>query len=271
MTTAREAAIACWTAVPCGLVEGEPGTRSYAEELLHTRGSYAPWMEQELGYADTRGLDVLDVGCGQGIDLVRFASAGARATGVDLTPRHVELARAHLEALGLPGTVVRGDATSLPFPDDSFDLVSSNGVLHHVPEIEAALREIRRVLRPGGAFRMTVYNRSSFHYWLGQVLWEGIRRGRLVRGQSMDAVLSQTVERGGADARPLVRVYSSRQVRRLLRGADLVDVTTRLRQFDVDDVPLLHPLRRVWPHALDAPLGRIGGWFVVADARKPDA
>src|SRR3954447_12079547 len=141
----KRAAIEQWTADPCGEVvaSGEPGTRAYFESLDRARRQYAPWMDEELGYAETHGLDVLDVGCGQGIDLVRFATAGARATGVDLTPRHVELARAHLAAMGLEGTAVSGDAERLSFPDASFDRVSSNGVLHHTPHIGAALTEIR--------------------------------------------------------------------------------------------------------------------------------
>src|SRR4051794_26352106 len=148
----KRANIEQWTADPCGevIAEGEPGTRSYFESLDAGREDYAPWMSDQLGYAGTRDLDVLDIGSGQGIDLVRYARAGAHVTGIDLTPRHCELARAHLQAMGLDGTVVNGDAERLPFQDASFDRVSSNGVLHHTPDMLAALREIRRVLRPGG-------------------------------------------------------------------------------------------------------------------------
>src|SRR5947207_3392306 len=94
-----------------------------------------------IGIQPAKGLDVLDVGCGQGIDLAGYAMAGGRPTGVDLTPRHVELARAHPAAMGLEGEVVVGDAEALPFVDESFDRVSSNGVLHHTPDMPAALRE----------------------------------------------------------------------------------------------------------------------------------
>ena len=147
---AKRAAVEQWTADPCGsnAAEGEPGSRSYFEDLLRARFEYGPWMPESLGYDETKGLRVLDVGCGQGIDVYRYALAGARATGIDLTPRHVELSRAHLEAMGLEAEIVQGDAEALPFPDASFDRVSSNGVLHHTPDMPAALREIRRVLAP---------------------------------------------------------------------------------------------------------------------------
>ena len=141
-TDYKKAAVECWSADPCGAVasEGELGTRAYFEKLLQARHDYAPWMEASLGYGETAGRDVLDVGCGQGIDLARYAMAGANAVGVDLTPRHVMLANAHLAALRLPGGAIVSDAEALPFADRSFDRASSNGVLHHTPGIAAALR-----------------------------------------------------------------------------------------------------------------------------------
>jgi ubiquinone/menaquinone biosynthesis C-methylase UbiE len=227
-------------------------------------------MPEALGYDATAGLDVLDVGCGQGIDLVRYARAGATVTGIDLTPRHVELARAQLAAQGLPGTVVLGDAEQLPFANDSFDRVSSNGVLHHTPDIEAALREIQRVLRPGGEARVILYNRASLHYWIHQVLYWGLMKGRLRSEGSMEGVLSY-VEHSSIGARPLVRVYSPRQARRLVREAGFDAVTTQVRHFHARDTgptlflePLFPPLRD--QRVLDR-IGRAAGWYVIARGR----
>jgi ubiquinone/menaquinone biosynthesis C-methylase UbiE len=271
----KQAAVEQWTADPCGSdrTDGEPGTRTYFERLLTMRAEYAPWMADSLGYESTTGLDVLDVGCGQGIDLANYALAGARATGVDLTPRHVELALAHLAALGLEGDAVQGDAESLPFGDASFDRASSNGVLHHTPDTPAALREIRRVLRPGGEARVIVYNRSSFHYWLNQVLIEGIGRGGLREEGSMEGVLSRGVEHSSVGARPLVRVYSPRQMRAELRAAGFDRVSTHVRHFLAEDTFVTGALEdRVKalrdPRVLDR-IGRIGGWYVVACGRRP--
>ena len=196
-TDYKQAAIEQWTADPCGAAEGEPGSAGYFERLLAARHEYAPWMVDELDYTGARDLDVLDVGCGQGIDVARYALSGARATGIDLTPRHVELTRAHLAALGLEAKVELGDAENLPFADGSFDRVSSNGVLHHTPDMPAALAEILRVLRPDGEARIIVYNKRSFHYWLMQVAWEGVVHRKLLRERSMAGVL-----RAGRDCRP---------------------------------------------------------------------
>jgi ubiquinone/menaquinone biosynthesis C-methylase UbiE len=268
---AKLSAIECWTADPCGSVEGAPGTYEYAERLVDARRAYAPWMADALGYARTAGLDVLDVGCGQGIDLVEYARAGARGTGLDLTPRHVELARAHLSALGLGGTVVEGDAESLPFLDASFDRVSSNGVLHHTPDIEAALREIYRVLRPGGEARIVLYNRCSAHYWLWQVAWQGLAKGGLRRESSMLGVLSASVERSSIGARPLVRVYSPAQVRASLRRAGFERAQTLTRHFWWGDIPYGSAAERIPPlrsQALQHRIGRVAGWYVIGIGSK---
>lgn len=265
---AKRAAIEQWTADPCGYdSDHEPGSRPHMQDLDRGLRSYAPWMEEILDYERTRGLRVLDVGCGQGIDMMRYATAGAQATGIDLTPRHVELARSHLAAMGLSATIVGGDAEAMPFADMSFDRVSSNGVLHHTPDMPAALREIRRVLVPGGEARVIVYNRRSFHYWLSQVLTLGVLRGWLLEERSMAGVLSRSVERSSIGARPLVRVYDARRLRGLLAGAGFVDVHTTVRHFNVEDTPptawaARHVRALRSPAVLDR-IGRIGGWYLI--------
>jgi ubiquinone/menaquinone biosynthesis C-methylase UbiE len=270
---AKEAAIRQWTADPCGpQVSAEPGTAAYIEQLIAQRHAYAPWFERALSYDSTAGLDVLDVGCGQGIDLVRYAGAGARVAGIDLTPRHVELARMHVAALGLTAEVAEADAEAMPFADRSFDRISSNGVLHHTPGIETALREIHRVLRPGGEARVLVYNRRSFHYWLFQVWHQGIRHRQLFEEGSMEKVLSRGVERSSISARPLVRVYSPPRLRRMMRAAGFVDVHTRVGVFNTVDTPISDFLARR-TRLLDSPgvrewIGRVGGWYVLAVGRR---
>jgi ubiquinone/menaquinone biosynthesis C-methylase UbiE len=211
-------------------------------------------MASVLDYAGARDLDVLDVGCGQGIDVCEYALAGARATGIDLTPRHLELARSHLAELGVFADLVQGDAEQLPFSDDSFDRVCSNGVLHHTPDMPAALREIGRVLRPGGCATIIVYNRNSWHFWGYQVLERALLRGTLLRERSMTGVLYR-VEHGAG--RPLVRVYSTRQVRSMMKAAGLRNVTTNVAPFMKGE------------SRLGTLLGATGhGWYIVGQGVK---
>jgi len=270
----KQAAIEQWTADPCGasIADGEPGSRSYFDSLLAGRRQYAPWMDTALDYEGAAGLDVLDVGCGQGIDVARYALAGARPTGVDLTPRHVELARTHAAALDLGARIEHGDAEALPFDDAVFDRVSSNGVLHHTPHMAAALSEIRRVLRPGGEARVIVYNRNSLHYWINQVAFHGVLRRGLLEERSMAGVLSRTVEYSTIGARPLVRVYTPASARTLMRAAGLTEVTSEVHHFHAGDTVvtelLSKRLRRLRdPRTLER-IGRRAGWYVMIRGRR---
>lgn len=253
--TAKERAVEQWTADPCGPQATD------AAGLLAGRREYAPWMADALDYGSAQGLQLLDVGCGQGIDLCEYALAGAKVTGIDLTPRHVELARHHLEELGLEGEVLLGDAESLPFPDKTFDRVSSNGVLHHTSDMPRALREIRRVLRPGGQAVVIVYNHGSAHYWTEQFLRHGILKGQLWRERSMANVLSANVEFSTIGARPLVNVYTHRKLRRMLERAGFENVSVKASPLGADEAYII---RRLWHDAMSRlPLG----WYLIAKAQ----
>lgn len=104
------------------------------------------------------GMDVLEVGCGTGLLLSRVAGFARSAKGIDLSPGMLERAKAR----GLD--VQEGSATALPFADASFDVAYSFKVLSHVPELERALSEMIRVVRPGGHIVFDIYNRHSLRY-----------------------------------------------------------------------------------------------------------
>jgi SAM-dependent methyltransferase len=99
-----------------------------------------------------RFADALEIGSGTGyfsLNLVRSGVIG-RATCTDISPGMLAALQANAERLGLEVSTVRTEAESLPFADDSFDLVFGHAVLHHIPDLDRAAREFRRVLRPGG-------------------------------------------------------------------------------------------------------------------------
>ena len=175
--------------------------------------------------------------------------------------------------MGLDTEVVQGDAEKLPFADASFDRVSSNGVLHHTPDMPAALQSRTRT-SPGGEARIIVYNRSSFHYWLMQVAWMGIIRGGLILDRSMSAILSNGVEVSTTAAKPLVRVYRPNGLRALMRSAGFQPVEIAIRHFHPGETWLTEAFSglRLFqnPAVLDR-IGRNGGWYVVATGGGPAA
>ena len=105
---------------------------------------------------------LLEVGCGLGSDLVKFAKRGFAVTGIDMAPTVISNARKHLEVYHLPGTVLQGDAENLSFYGNTFHIVYSCGVLQHTPDIRRAVGEIYRVLRTGGIAIIILYYRYSW-------------------------------------------------------------------------------------------------------------
>src|SRR5215831_6346726 len=175
-----------WSKDPAGAVYGrthEFGTREFFDEVeRHRYQDYAPWMPEVMGFNEFAGQRLLEIGCGMGTDLLQFARGGARVTGIDLTPRSIELSRRHLSLYGEAGEFSVADCESLPFADESFDVAYSNGVLHHTPDTAGAVREIYRVLRPGGQARVMLYHRDSLYYWGEIILRRGVLQFELVRG-----------------------------------------------------------------------------------------
>jgi SAM-dependent methyltransferase len=111
--------------------------------------------------------DVLEIGLGEGAESEQIIRRGGRWTGLDLTPESVARVRTRLGLRKLPYQEIRqGSILSAPFADARFDLVFSHGVLHHVPDIRTAQREIRRVLRPDGELVVMLYARRSLNYWV---------------------------------------------------------------------------------------------------------
>jgi 2-polyprenyl-6-hydroxyphenyl methylase/3-demethylubiquinone-9 3-methyltransferase len=123
-------------------------------------GYFERVLERERSLA-LRGRELLDVGCGGGILAEEFARLGFEVTGIDSAPETIDTARAHAATSGLSIDYRVGAAEHLPFPDGSFDHVACCDVLEHVDDVERVVREIARVLRPGGLFFYDTINRTT--------------------------------------------------------------------------------------------------------------
>lgn len=232
----------------------------FLEVEAHRYGEYGPWMPRLMEFDRHRGERVLEVGGGMGTDLAQFARNGAIVTDVDLSAGHLDLARENFRLRGLTGTFIHHDAEMLPFPDGTFDVVYSNGVIHHTPNTQSVIDEIYRVLKPGGKAIIMVYAEHSLNYWSAKVAKLGLRGG-LLQALSMGDIMSRAVEMTRNNARPLVKVYTARRLRKMF--ASFSDVHIHKRQLTAPELPAA--LRWV-------PLGvteRIAGWNLIVKARRP--
>jgi ubiquinone/menaquinone biosynthesis C-methylase UbiE len=240
--------------------ESQPHTLEWFLEVeKHRYGTYAPWMPETMEVAAHAGHDVLEIGGGMGTDLAQFAAHGAVVTDLDLSAGHLQLAEENLRLRGLGGRFIHHDAEALPFDDGSFDVVYSNGVLHHTPNTVAVVREIHRVLRPGGRAIVMVYAENSLHYWRKLVWGFGVKKALLDR-VSMAEIMSRSVERSANEAKPLVKVYTKPRLRALFK--DFVGIEILQRQLLAEELP--GALRWTLPAS-----ERWLGWNLILKATKP--
>jgi SAM-dependent methyltransferase len=218
------------------------------------------------GYEDAAGKAVLDYGCGNGYVLGHYARNGAIVHGVDLTEAAVQLARARFGLLGLEGSFVQGDGTTIPHPDETFDIVCSMGVLHHVQDPSPIVRELHRVLKPGGLLIAMLYHRNSFRYRV-TFPWRQRFGAPEVRGRPLQDVVNAN---DGPD-NPWAGVYSRAEASALFSA--FTDQQFVVSKLDYAELALYkrfgeRVLLRVLPAAVLDRLASRYGWNLYVKARR---
>jgi SAM-dependent methyltransferase len=288
----KERVRAFWQQNPCGtkFADASPGSRRFYELVEEHRYKKEWHIPAAAGFANSKDLSVLEVGCGLGTDGAQFAKAGAKYTGIDLTDAAVDLAKRRFELFNLPGTFRVADAERLLFANNSFDIVYSHGVLHHTPDTAAAVREIHRVLRPGGKAVVMLYHRDSYNYRVNISLlrragvnllkWNaGVKLVHLLTGEAEERLreharllkiqsdysnseefLSQNSDGAG---NPLARVYSRSEARELFRDFSTVE----MRSYFLNKrwLPLFGP---ILPRSVESRLASRWGWHLWIYATK---
>lgn len=124
---------------------------NYVSSTTHARGADLPVLVEAI---EARGdEDALDLGTAVGHTAFAVAARVGRVVGIDLTAPMLDLARGLADERGVANAAfIRGDVTDLPFPNESFDVVTSRYSAHHYAHPEQVVREVARVLRPGGRF-----------------------------------------------------------------------------------------------------------------------
>ena len=282
-----------WERSPCDswFANEARGTLVFYRSLDEHRYKVHRKLRSAVGFERTRGLRVLEIGCGCGSEAERFARAGADYTAVDLTNAAVSLTRRRFQLANLEGRFVQGDAESLPFPDGSFDLVYSHGVLHHTPDTPLTIREVHRVLSPGGRAVIMLYYRDSFNYhvnlgvvrrlrahllrrdWgikLARTIWreteEDLRRHADLIRQDLGCYLEmQNMLNRNTDGpdNPLSQVFSRASAQRMFW--QFKNVKTEIMFWNPNWLP---GVGKLLPHAIEEKLASRWGWHLWIYAQK---
>lgn len=290
-----------WNSHPCGdhIVGGLHG--AFADDYERFFTAYDGWRYRQeshipacLDEINWRDKKVLEIGLGQGAESEQIIRRGAHWSGLDLTQESVDRVRARLAIRKLPHDgLQQGSALAIPWPDDTFDLVFSHGVLHHIPDIRTAQDEIHRVLRPGGTLVAMLYARASLNYQLSiKVVRRAVlaaaypvRHSKLLQRspmlrQHLDNAESEglrsylaidnfTHRNTDGPQNPYARVYSTKQVTREFPSFELL--RSYLRYMHAPPLPVRQlPAQRwlgwhLWVH-LRARAVRTAGRISPADA-----
>lgn len=193
------------------------GTKEFFEEIdkrfFMNVWPFMPWrripFDSLIPFEDLVSKDVLEVGVGMGSHANLIAAHANSYTGIDLSEYAVKMSSARMELAQRVANIRQMDAEQMEFADSTFDLVWSWGVIHHSSDTRRVLREVHRVLKPGGRVVLMVYNRGWWNYYTCGGLINGIFRGGVFKyGSIAKAIQAHT---DGA----LARYYSVRSFRRL--------------------------------------------------------
>ncbi len=255
-----------WNNTPCGKVGELTYDLEYFTNVEKNRyESYASWMKPFYNYSsqENKGLSILEVGFGQGTDLVQFAKAGAKCTGIDYTPKHFELAKLNFELRGLTADLHLGDAANLPFKDNTFDKIYSFGVLHHTPDIKQCIDEVYRVLKPDGVFIMSLYHKNSLFHYYKKVFIDGILKLKFLTLGYMGVMATLEEGADGKLIKPLVNVYNKKSLTPML--SKFKSTEYNIRHLQKIDIPILGNI--LSQDYLDK-LQLKYGWYIISTSIK---
>ena len=264
-----------WDSNPCG------GNWSTYREFMQWIRKTEPYFFDILDTYTWQGLKIAEIGCGQGTTLNYLPSKGARMIGLDISWESVKQAYKGAEELGHIDRicVVQADAEKIPFLDSVFDRVISCGVLHHTVDTAGGIRNVYRILKPGGTAIIMLYHSGNPKWWMTNLIrWISKCIDRLAGREGVIAEKIRSKQRADSASGtallelfgvPILKAFSNQQVRKMFSGFSKVKITNHQPGFRrmADILPGLKFLTGFlsW---LDRVTIRFWGFYQVIEAEK---
>lgn len=220
-------------------LESDDATKNYFAEIdqrfYSSVRQFLPWrntpFDTLISFDKLRSQDVLEIGVGYGSHAQLLAPRSGTYVGIDLTARATAMTKSRLALFNVPGRILQMDAEAMDFADGSFDFIWSWGVIHHSADTGRILKEMHRVLRPGGQATVMVYYRSWWSYYLFAFL-KALLEGKLPDTSRIREMRQQTTD--GA----IARYYTLAEWDRF--AGDLFAVKSSVYGMSIEVIPLPH-------------------------------
>lgn len=255
-----------WGNDPCDTRYGENDkellSKDYFEKITKARYTDQGWLLDEISTFDIKGKEVLEIGYGMGTDHLEMAKMGGIMHGISITPNDKKIVDKRFELYGKETETIVGDVEDMPYDDNTFDFVYSFGVLHHTPNINKALTEIYRVMKPNGKCYLAVYNKNSMFFWWTLFLWTW-----LISRDFLKHTLKQRVsllEYPNDDPNLYVKLYTKKEFSKKIKKAG----------FEIENVHIDHLDRKSiavdrWfsDKFIESKRHKLG-WYIIVEAKK---
>lgn len=243
-----------WDKVPCNVNHSkkERGVKEYFSEVSKKKYFVEPHILTFANFDEWEGKKVLEIGCGIGTAAQSFVEAGATYTGVDISKTSLDLALQRFDVLGLKGDfyLVDGEEISSIVPIDEYDLIYSFGVIHHTPNPEKLMSEIKKYMGKDTALRVMLYATNS---WKSYMIEAGLDRPE------------------AQDECPIANTYTPDEVHSLFEGYKLLNISqTHIFPYKIDKYKDNIYEKQEWfksmPDEMFSSLEKNLGWHLLIEA-----
>ncbi len=203
-----------WDERPCNVRYSleKIGTKKYFDEVEARKYFVGLHILPFVDFERWRGKKVLEIGCGIGSDTINFARHGAQVTVVELSASSLEITKQRAKVYGLENNIrfYLGNSEELSkfVPIEAYDLIFSFGVIHHTPNPENVIKQIRSYVHPGSTVKIMVYNRYSW-----KVFWILLTYGKFQFWKLRELIARYSEAQEGC---PITYTYTKNDIKKLL-------------------------------------------------------